>query len=384
MKKIIILALALAGATGSALCQQTIAVIGNPKISKTDLMFYDQFADPPRIKFEFNMPYGNKMSVECVSLYQLDSIPKLDSLIALIKTNLDTLIVTGADPLYNRRVDYLITNIDTKVRIRSYPPAGEIFSFRKNKGVTQLKVEQDTLAINLYTLNAEFDPKRKTVYGRWYRITFYVNNLSDLDKLPFEKLEASIEQLRNEIRPAKLKEKKYSGQTYYAAYDVNTGKKLVPYAGQNNYKVRFNSNPYVQSGLQFMRGAFVPSFAAGIELVQKRSEKFERQWRLAWEPLFFFSRDMNNKVVMERNDFIMFKQHSESTWRGAVKEIKFVQNASVGYLIRRKGNWLEKHTIKFALPTGIQYENILLEPEFIFNDFFKNFSPSLKFTVIFG
>jgi hypothetical protein len=57
-------------------------------------------------------------------------------------------------------------------------------------------------------------------------------------------------------------------------------------------------------------------------------------------------------------------------------------NASIGYLIKRNGNWFEKNTVKFSLP-GLQSKNIILEPEFYFNDFFKHFSPSLKLTLFF-
>jgi hypothetical protein len=226
--------------------------------------------------------------------------------------------------------------------------------------------------------------RKKIIGARRYHITFYLNNLSDLDTLPIEKLNATIEILKAEIAPSKAKEKKYSGVSYYALYDVNTQKKIRTwFKSPTSTRVRLEPDPYVQSGFQFMRGVAVPSVGVGIELFQKKSETNERQWRLMWEPLFFFSRDANNKLKMDRNDFITFKQHSQNKWKGPTREIDFVQNLSFGYLIRRKGDWLEKHTIKFSLPTGIQYKNILLEPEFVFNDFFQNFSPSMKLTVIF-
>jgi hypothetical protein len=387
MKKIIILALALAGATGSVLSQQTIIRIDDVAVTKTEQMFQDYQFLPAHVKFDFNFTKGNRMTIQLSSLTQLDSLPSLDSLFSEVKKALRLLDDTTVNPIYNKRVDYITTHSDARVRIKNYPPSGNIYSLRQNNEVTELKVEQDTLRISLYTMDQVFttNDKKKIIGARRYHLTFYLNNLSDFNTLPIEKLNATIDILKAEIAPSKAKESKHYGIYYYALYDVETQKKQRTSSNKTlrSTKVRVLPDPYVQSGFQFVRGVAVPSAGVGIQLFQKKSETSERAWRLMWEPLFFFSRDANNKVTMDRNDFITFKQHSESSWKGTTKEIEFVQNVSVGYLIRRKGNWLEKNTIKFSLPTGIQYKNILLEPEFVFNDFFRNFSPSLKLTVVF-
>jgi hypothetical protein len=385
MKKIIILALALAGATGSVLSQQTITFIDGVPTSKTDQMFQNYQIGPKRIRFDFNFTNGNRMRMELTSLKQIDSLPPLESLLSDVQKALSLLEDSLTNPLYNKRVDYIKRLTDSRVRIKSYPPSGDVYSLQNNNQVTQLKVEQDTLRISLFTMDDLFIVNSEKRYAsRPYSLTFFLNNISDLKTIPVDKLNATIEELNKEIAPSKAKEKRYSGVNYYALYDVNTQKKLRTFwRTPESTKIQFSTDPYVQSGFQFMRGAAVPSVGAGFELVQKKSEDFQREWRLMWEPLFFFSRDVNNKLRMDRNDFITFRQHSQSKFKSLNREIEFVQNLSFGYLIRRKGDWLEKNTFKFSLPTGIQYKNILLESEFLFNDFFQNFSPSMKLTLIF-
>jgi len=47
-----------------------------------------------------------------------------------------------------------------------------------------------------------------------------------------------------------------------------------------------------------------------------------------------------------------------------------------------RGNWFEPNTFKFSLP-GVRNYTLQVEPEFYFNGFFKNFSPSLRFSLFF-
>jgi|GEM_PF-6112523 len=64
------------------------------------------------------------------------------------------------------------------------------------------------------------------------------------------------------------------------------------------------------------------------------------------------------------------------------KEIEFFSTSVKARQDHRKGEYFEETTFKFSLP-GLHAKNILLEPEFIFNRFFKNFIPSLKLSLIF-
>lgn len=382
MKKIIILTLALAGAAGSALSQQNVTIYPNGNISLTDHMFNKPVPGSSRIRFDFNFTSGNRASLELAKLNQIDSLPDLDSLMGLITKSLVLLSDSLNDELSNQRIDFIAGNIN-KVRIVRYPQKDGIFQLN-NGSVTQLKVEQDTLRITLYTREPMLQNKKTISFYRAYFLNFYVNNIKELSSLPLDKLKSAIEAVSREVEKHKKTDSEFRTGKYFANYNVLTGKKTYSNIRANK-GFRFTSDPYVQSSFQYMRGVFVPSAAVGLKLTQTKgsAQDFLREWRLMWEPLFYFSRDLNNKLHTDRNDFITFKQYSRSSFISSEKKIEFVQNLSFGYLIRRKGNWLEKHTVKFSLPTGIQYKNILLEPEFVFNDLFQNFSPSIRFTVIF-
>jgi hypothetical protein len=96
-----------------------------------------------------------------------------------------------------------------------------------------------------------------------------------------------------------------------------------------------------------------------------------------WDPYFFFSRDANNKLVTDRNDFITFRYVETEAKQ---QPFDYVGNFSLGYLVGRKGDWFEKNTFKLGLP-GVRSGWLQLEPECYFNNFFKNFSPTIKLTI---
>jgi hypothetical protein len=381
MKKIILCTLAIAGAVTTVLCQQQVIIYPDVKTSKTDQMFDMPKPGSSRIRFDFRMMKENKLMIELSTLSQIDSIPTLDSLALAVDKSLKLLGDSLIDPLSHNRIDVIISTTQ-RIRVASYPQQSDVFSVT-NGNVTQLKVEQDTLRITLWT-KGFYKSKNGPVSAYIpYYLTFILNNLSDLTSLPFEDLTRIIHQVSMEVDKLKTRDKQFSGIKYFAGYLVPSGKNYWNHNLSRTGKVRFSTDPYVQSGFQYIRNSFVPSAGVGIMLTQKKSDQYEREWRLMWEPLFFFSRNADNKLVTDRNDFICFKQYSRNEFEGYSKKVVLVQNVSFGYLIRRKGNWFEKNTFKFSLPTGIQYENILLEPEFVFDNFFRHFSPSLKLTVIF-
>jgi len=166
---------------------------------------------------------------------------------------------------------------------------------------------------------------------------------------------------------------KWESGNYYAMYDVNSGKKLFPQ--RNNQFLWGRSRGLdvaVSVGVQYAKGNWINSAAVGLSYFT-RNTYGKNVFSLFYEPYFFFSKDVSNNTVVDRNDFITLALHTESKFPNT-SNIRY-SNASFGYLVNRNGNWFEKNTFKFTLP-GLQTKNVLLEPEFIFNDFFKNFTPS--------
>lgn len=335
--------------------------------------------------FTFLLRNGDKVMLELSSINQLSEIPQVDSLIKKVWTDLQIFGDSLNKPLVSRRVDYVVTNSDKKIRILEYTQKGQAYSVRNNE-VVQLKVEQDTLRIKLYTLKkaaAKGNIKKNTIFEPYF-ITFYLNNISDITSIAPDELSKGLALLKRDLENSKNARKgKENYNQYYALYNLQNETRISPV---NNRNFGFGRNkktsviPYIPVGVQYVRGAWAPSVGAGLEL-SMGNPLSTRMLRLYWEPLFFFRRDGNGKLATERNDFISFK-FTNNAKDPVSKNLTYALNFSAGYLIRRRGDWLEKNTVKFSLP-GMQMKNVLLEPEFFFNNFFKNFNPSLKLSLYF-
>ncbi len=240
-------------------------------------------------------------------------------------------------------------------------------------------MEQDTLRIALYSIKATgvFYPVRP-IY-----ITFIINHLTDLPSLLKDnEIAPAIQVFKKDFAARRFKNRSGSFTQYHAIYDVPSQQRLSPKSGAlNSYRRTTELIPYAQMGIQYLRGSWLPSAGAGLELTTKQRDNFERKFQLFWEPYFLFGRDSLKRLSIYRNDFITFRYSSFSSYRGATRQIEFRQAFSMGYLTRRSGDLFERNTFKFSLP-GLQTKNIMLEPEAVFNDFFKHFSPSLKLTLI--
>ncbi|HUS03484.1 MAG TPA: hypothetical protein VMY77_17210 [Chitinophagaceae bacterium] len=339
--------------------------------------------------FHFLLGKGNRMVLELSDITQLYTLANPDSILKIVWKALQPFRDSLAKPLVNRRIDYTFTLVDEKVRIIEYPQAAEIYSIKGND-ITQLKVEQDTLRINLRTNAAGIIPRN--IYGKAepvysYFIMLLLNNINDVSSFSTDELAKGIALLKNDLDKNKnAANNKASYGRYYALYDVANSKRIIPVKDKHIGTFRHSTVvPFIPMGFQYVRGEWVPSTGVGIEW-----EVHEAQWtnrtssrylRLYWEPLFDFRRDAGNKLVTNMNSFLAFKL-TNNTKDAVTRNLIFATNFSIGYLVSRQGDLFEKNTIKFSLP-GIQVKNVLLEPEFIFNKFFKNFSPSLKISLYF-
>lgn len=374
-----LLALTLVSGTGTAFAQQLITELPFSTQSRTETMFNSAKVGTLKKRFDFLLPAGNKMILEFTTDNQVDSLPNIDDLLQEVWKDLAALGDSLQTPLSNKRVDVVFSPVDKKVRVRDYPQQGDVFRI-KDGDVTQLKVEQDTLRIILFTRRAS--ALSGFPGGQPYYITFLVNHLNDIPALQKQtNIATTVALFKKDFAARRFKGSSASFTQYYAAYDATKGVRLIPTKGAlNSYGRKITFIPYVQTGIQYLRGAWVPSAGAGIELTIKPGENLENKFQLLWEPYFFFDKDSLKKPSLQRNDFITFKYLSYSKYNSGARVIEFRQTFSLGYLIRRSGNYFEPTTFKFSLP-GLQTKNILLEPEFVFNDFFKNFSPSLKLTL---
>ena len=339
-----------------------------------------------KVRFDFTLGAGKRMILELKDVAQVDSLPNLDSLMKDILEDLRNFSDTLNIPLANKTVDVVSGLFDRRYRIRVHPQAGSIYQ-ASDSGIVQLKVEQDTLQIRLFTLGGPL----KSLGGRLvhnYQISFLMNHLlPDLEQLTTTiSLQSAIGLLKQDLALKMNRPKKGLVQPrYFAQYDVTKGKRSFPNNGHlvnHGRQVLQLLPPYVQTGFQYVRGAWSPSAGVGLEIVHRVQEDMEKRYRLYWEPHFFFEKNAQHRTVLQRNDFLTFKHQLNSTYRDNSREIQFKQTFSLGYLIRRRGDYFEPTTFKFSLP-GLQAKNILLEPEFFFNRLLRNFSPSMKLTLVF-
>jgi len=339
--------------------------------------------------FYFLLGNGNRMVLELSDISQLYTLANPDSILKIVWKALQPFRDSLAKPLVNRRIDYVFTLVDEKLRITEYPQTSEIYSIKSND-ITQLKVEQDTLRIRLNTNAAGIIPRN--IYGKAepvypYFIMLLLNNINDVSSFNDDDLAKGIVLIKKDLDKTKrIANNKGAYRRYYAIYDVPNSKRIAPV--KEKYIATFRHStviPFIPMGIQYVRGSWAVSTGVGIEW-----EVYEGQWtnrtssrylRLYWEPLFDFRRDTGNKLITNMNSFLSFKLTNNAR-DATTKNLVFATNFSIGYLINRRGELFEKNTIKFSLP-GLQMKNVLLEPEFIFNKFFRNFSPSLKLSLYF-
>ncbi|MEO5893743.1 MAG: hypothetical protein ABIQ31_26040, partial [Ferruginibacter sp.] len=131
--------------------------------------------------------------------------------------------------------------------------------------------------------------------------------------------------------------------------------------------------------IQNYKNYFVPSLSLGLKLIVSNVDRtFKRETALFWEPHFIFAKDAQDKLRTYRNDFLTLTYA-----QGGVrdhdprKEFTFSAVFSLGYLIRRQGDFLEKNT--FRLGGGkIQLYKTGIEPCIYFNNLFKGVTPSIR------
>jgi hypothetical protein len=387
MKEQFLIALMILSASQSVFTQ--VNIDGQKQVT---IERHDKLSSDEKIaKFEFYLKGANRLILEFDDLRQVDSLPDLDSLLNVAWSDLQFLNDTLQDPLARRRLDYVPRAASKRIIFTQYPELSSSFELR-NGEIIQLKTRQDTLKIHLFTYDTEKSKLSNSTISKPYYVTLLLNNINDLPSyLQNGLLPRAVKMLKDDLEKNRELINRRLPVYYRGKYNVegNTVFESVGHAlGEQKYSFQL---PVAQIGLQYINGYWAPSFGAGIELVKRKGwnhlssnrRREEKSFQLLWQPYFFFERDSAKSFRVVRNDFITFRYRNSSKDINETSTVQFTQTASFGYLIRRKGDYFGPTTFKFTLP-GFQHKSILLEPEFVFNKFFKNFSPSLKLVYSFG
>jgi hypothetical protein len=386
MRKLIVVFLFFAG-TVNHLSAQVYRGVGytstaaegtfdNPKPGKT------------KVKFYFYRTYASaNIQLELSSIKQMAFVPNLDSILLVGKNAIIPLADSLKQDGFVRRVDVFSNEKGTQIRIVNYNSRPSTFIAKEGE-LSYLKMDQDTLRIKFFVKTGEkfINPNKQLklpsndIYAPAF-ITVLVNNFDDLKQLPDTIMQRCLSLVNQDITPEFIRKAK-SVESYSASYNISIGKREFPSKPRwlRSGSRRNELVPNIYGSLQFVRGDLSPSMAAGARFSVIRSNTQTTRFYLMWEPYFFFNRDSNNKLRTDRNDFITFRYIEEEESDRKNGGFNFIGNVSFGYLFNRRGEWFEKNTFKVGLP-GVRSGWLQLEPEFYFNNFLKNFSPTLKLTL---
>lgn len=383
MKKHLLLFLLIVGTATALLAQSDLYRTINP-VNFSELRFNQIRPGYSRVLFEFRMPpSSNKINLELNYISQLKALPNLDSLLGVSLKAIKQIVDSTPTDIFGRRID--VRPVDNKVEIRMISnESNQNTLVYQNGNLNNLKLDKDTLRIIF------FPQDEKTESEKYYPayLSIHVNHLSDLFTLQSNTIASCITLLKSSFTEEVLR-KLNGNNSYSAVFNLTEQKMIFPNTKMiqkrgNKAYTRFQNNestisPAIYGSMQYSRGAFVPSFAVGYSYVISDNKYNDHRVFLMWEPYFFFS-NTNNQFQTFRNDFVTlrmveFDKPEKGGW-------SFVQNFSIGYLAGRRGNWFEPNTFKFSLP-GIRNHTLQIEPEFYFNNFFRNFSPTLRLSLYF-
>jgi hypothetical protein len=367
MKKTSSVLMLLMSITGS-LCAQS-----NSKADKA-------FEVPSNIiinrRFFIDLDKGNRLKIEITDITDLGRIANIDSLLKIFVEDITPLKDSISDPLTSKRIDYLTdAQGRKKIRLQQFQPKGA--SFLVNKGeLASLRTEQDTINIIGIIANPPKPlEKISLTHPRYYHLTFYLNNINELtgymNGLLTEKI-ATIQNYVNTKWPLIL-----GGGSHYLKKDkAISGDKP---RGHTQIGIGDFLGAMITVNMQNYKNYFVPSFSLGAVLtLTNRDRTFKWEPGLFWEPHFLFARDAQGKLRTYRNDFLTFTYgQGGTTDYDPQKDFSFSAVLSLGYLISREGDFIEKHT--FRLGAGkLKLLKTIIEPSMYFNNFFKGVTPGIR------
>jgi hypothetical protein len=330
--------------------------------------------------FTISLDKGNKVIIELTDINDMERLTNVDSLLQVFLTDIAGLKDSLSDPLTSKRIDYL-TDAEgrKKIRFQQFQPKGA--SFLINKGeLASLRTEQDT--INIISVISNPPKAREKISlrnPRYYHLTFYLNDISEL-KGYGEMVKQKINTIQTRINdrwPIVLG----SGNHYLQGEpSIVSGapRGFVPGSHGDFLVLNFMVNA------QNYKNYFVPSFSLGAKLsLTNRDRTFKWEPGLFWEPHFIFAKDAQNKLQTYRNDFLTFTYgQGGTTDHDPRKDFSFSAVFSLGYLIRREGEYFDKQTFRLgAGKFGVRKTTI--EPSLYFNNFFRGVTPGIKISQYF-
>ncbi|MEP6674806.1 MAG: hypothetical protein ABJA78_06615 [Ferruginibacter sp.] len=384
MKKVILFCLlATAAVTGKLSAQYYDPAY--TQMSRTDQVFNVNNAQWLRHKFYISLDKGNHINIQVSDKTGLERMMNMDSLLKEVYSRILLINDSLKNELTNKRIDFAIeNNVITRMRFQEFQPKGSSYGFQ-NKEIVLLKIEQDTINITGYNkIRPKWArPNSNNFIYEPYRIVILLNNIAELKDYLAVNLNASMQQLKADWdNYKKWTPKRNWDMKLLAVYNINNPQQNTKLHSVTYDQSKYHIDPLVQVSVQNVRNLFGPSAGAGLDISKYNSYVRELHFQLLWEPFFFFEKNSSNKTNLMRNDFITFQYKNIREVKPAKEKeaVKYYQQFSLSYLLHKDGEYFEKNTFRTGLP-GFQYRNVSLIPEFIFHDFFKQFTPALKLSL---
>lgn len=335
---------------------------------------FDLPADFAHRRFTIDLGDGNKMQVELVDMEDLKKVQNMDSIISVFLSSLQPLKDSLGEELQSRRIDYINDTAATKkIRIQRFYQSSSSYAV-ENGTAAALKLEQDTIhLIGTVAFTAKYTMRKPFATTRHYRVSFFLNDYTDLNTIEKGRLNALIQDIENKINSnwvsVDSRQKVYLKQQPLISARLPKGY----VAGGDFLTVRMSVD------VQNYKKYFVPSFSLGAGLIISNSH-FKRDLMLSWDPHFFFATNSEGKLKTFRNDFITLTAgHGGIRDNEPRKESHLLAIFSLAYLVKREGDFFEKNTFRLGAGRLSLFEGkTKIEPVLYFDNFFKGTTPGVR------
>ncbi len=365
--------------------------------AQTPAQLFETFPGDVSRHYKFALNKGEAMHLEVMHIDDLQRLPGVDSLVAMVIADLSQMTDTSADVLHGRRIDYIVGGNEKQVRLRSTPDMSEYFT--SNNGHTMLmKVAEDTVMITggisvrePGTEDTFREPRTEATFreprtettprtgaqaqNRYYRISFFLNDLRNLSNYKNGQLQQKIELLIKQANEKWLRAK--DGRFYLKSVPGITAS--AP-AGKLGGMGLLLFRPSVD--IQNYKDRFVPSISFGLAIINRRNSIYQ-EYGLSNELHFRFASTNGTSKTFVQSFFTLSYGRGKITSNMSFP-VKLFPYISVGYLAKQTGSLYEKNTFRLGLGRFfLGNVSTKIEPALYMNDLFKNITPSLRVVQIF-
>ncbi len=334
--------------------------------AQTPGYFFQTFPGDVTWQFKFILDRGESMQVELMHIDDLQHLPNLDSVVAIVTGDIPQLVDTSEQVLHGRRLAYIGVDSGRQVMLRAGTDRNEYFLSRDGR-MELLKMDEDTV-----TVTGVIKTGGPT---RFYRLSFFLNDFNNLKLYNNGQLQEKIRLLMQQKNGKWLRAEDGS----FHLKD-NPGITAPTPAGKAGGTGLLLLRPSID--IQNYRDRFVPSITVGLAITKRRNFIY-KEYGVSSEAHFRFAK-INDKDKIFVQSFLTLSYGRGKTTSNMTSPVRLFPFISVSYLTRSKGDLYENNTFRLGVGRFFLGNNSTkLEPAIYMNDVFKNITPSLRVVQVF-